>query len=324
MIIQFQNPIYLLLLSLIPIYVIWYRRIGRRKEGTIRISSSSYFVKSFKRRGQNRHRITLGLNLLVILFIILGIARPQLIDYMEESKMEVIDMVLVLDISSSMLADDFKPNRLEVAKQTATEFISGRKGDRIGLLVFAGQTFIQCPLTVDMSVLKGLLQEVQVATRDYDGTAIGMAIANATNRLRHSEAKSKVMILLSDGSNNAGELDPITASDLASEFGIKIYTIGIGTDKATTRIPGRGLIRNEIDEKTLRQIASKTNGKYFRAKYANALREIYQEIDQLERSEIEVKTFTRHEDLYAWFLFPAFLLGLGGQVLNRSIFRNKT
>jgi len=322
--ISFQNPIYLLLLGLIPAFLFWYIRIGKHKEGTIQVSSVSRFLTAFSNRGKMRHRILMGLNVSLLLFIILGLARPQLVDHMEESKMEVIDMVLVLDISSSMLADDFKPNRLEVAKKTATEFILGRKGDRIGLLVFAGQTFIQCPLTVDMSVLKGLLREVQVASRDYDGTAIGMAIANATNRLRQSQAKSKVMILLSDGSNNAGELDPITASDLASEFGIKIYTIGIGTDKSTTRIPGRGLIKNEIDEETLKQIAQKTDGKYFRAKYADALREIYQEINELERSEIEVKTFTRHKDLYAWFLFPAFIFGFLSQLLNRSIFRNKT
>ena len=322
--ISFQNPIYLLFLGFIPVFLFWYNRTGKFKEGTIQVSSSATFKKAFSNRGKNRHRILLGLNISVLILMILGLARPQLVDHMEESKMEVIDMVMVLDISSSMLADDFKPNRLEAAKKTATEFISERKGDRIGLLVFAGQTFIQCPLTIDMSVLKGLLSEVKVATRDYDGTAIGMAIANATNRLRQSHAKSKVMILLSDGSNNAGELDPITASDLAAEFGIKIYTIGIGTDKSTTRIPGRGLIRNEIDEETLKQIAKKTDGKYFRAKYTDALREIYQEIDSLERSEIEVKTFTRHKDLYIWFLLPAFIFGLLSKILNRSIFRRRT
>lgn len=322
--ISLQDPIFLVLAAMIPAYVYWYIRSGAKKEGTIRVSSSELFIQAFAQKGRMRNKILISIHVITILLIIIALARPQLVDHMEESKMEVIDMVMVLDISSSMLADDFKPNRLEAAKKTATEFISGRKGDRIGLLVFAGQTFIQCPLTVDMAVLKGLLGEVQIASRDYDGTAIGMAIANATNRLRQSKAKSKVMILLSDGSNNAGELDPITASDLAAEFGIKIYTIGIGTDQSTTRIPGRGLIRNEIDEETLKQIAQKTDGKYFRAKYTDALRNIYQEIDTLERSEIEVKTFTRHKDLYVWFLLPAFILGLVSQILSRSVFRSKT
>ena len=212
----------------------------------------------------------------------------------------------------------------EVVKQTARDFISGRRGDRVGLLVFAGQSFIQCPLTVDLDVLQNLLKEVTIAPRDYDGTAIGMAIANATNRLRHSEAKSKVMILLSDGSNNAGEIEPTTAADLAAEFDIRIYTIGAGTNQSYTRIPGRGLIRNEIDEETLMEIAEKTGGKYFRATDQTALTEIYNEIDQLERSEIEVKEFTRHREIYGWFLIPAFLAGLGIETARNFIFRNRT
>jgi len=165
---------------------------------------------------------------------------------------------------------------------------------------------------------------VTIAPRDYDGTAIGMAIANATNRLRHSEAESKVMILLSDGSNNAGEIEPTTAADLAAEFDIRIYTIGAGTNQSYTRIPGRGLIRNEIDEETLMEIAEKTGGKYFRATDQTALTEIYNEIDQLERSEIEVKEFTRHREIYGWFLIPAFLAGLGIETARKFIFRNRT
>ena len=173
----------------------------------------------------------------------------------KKQNIDIVDIVLVIDISSSMLATDFKPNRLEVVKKTAKNFISKRDGDRLGILVFAGESFIQCPLTIDKDVLLSLMDEVSVAQQSYDGTAIGMAIANATNRLRNSASKSKVMILLSDGSNNSGELDPTTAADLAKQFNIKIYTIGAGTNDDVSFIPGRGYIRNEIDEKSLIAIA---------------------------------------------------------------------
>ena len=236
----------------------------------------------------------------------------------------MIDMLLVLDISSSMLADDFSPNRLEAVKKTAGDFIQGRKEDRIGILVFAGESFIQCPLTVDKSVLKSLTKDITIASKEYDGTAIGMAVANGTNRLRKSDVESKVMILLSDGSNNAGEIDPRTAAKLAAEYDIKIYTIGAGTNQSYTRIPGRGLIRNEIDEETLKHIATATGGKFFRATNVKALESIYAEIDALERSEIDVKEFTQYKELYGWFLIPAFILGLGMETTRRSIFRSKT
>ena len=230
---------------------------------------------------------------------------------------------MVLDISSSMLAEDFKPNRLEAVKTTAKTFIENRHGDRIGLLVFAGETFIQCPLTIDTKVLLDLLDAVTVAEREYDGTAIGMAIANATNRLRSSDAESKVMILLSDGSNNAGELDPMTAAEMAKEFDIKIYTIGAGTNQSVTYIPNRGYIRNEVDEDTLKDISKVTSGIYFRANNVNRLKNIYEEIDKLERSEIEVKSYTRYQDLYGWLLIPAAIFGIFYEVISRGILRRK-
>ena len=237
--------------------------------------------------------------------------------------MDVIDIVLVMDISSSMLATDFSPNRLEAVKKTAKDFIEERISDRIGVLVFAGESFIQCPLTVDKDVLLSLMDQIQVAEQSYDGTAIGMAIANATNRLRHSDAKSKVMILLSDGSNNAGELDPLTSADLASKFGIKIYTIGAGTNQDVSFIPGRGYIRNEIDEETLRSIARRTDGKYFRATNVSGLQDVYNTINDLEKTEIEVKEYTRYKELFGWFLIPAMILGLGGQTIDRILFRRR-
>ena len=242
--------------------------------------------------------------------------RSRTADKLEESTVEVVDIILAVDISSSMLAEDFKPNRLEAVKETAKTFIQNRTEDRIGILVFAGETFIQCPLTVDKKVLTELLQEIQIAERAYDGTAIGMVIANATNRLRHSDAKSKIIVLLSDGSNNAGELDPITAADMAAQFRIKIYTIGAGTNQSNTFIPNRGYVRNEIDEETLKAIAEKTGGKYFRATNVRSLENIYKEIDRLERTEIKVKEFNLYRELYGWFLIPAMMLGLLHQSLT--------
>ena len=302
----------------------WYRTSGRKKEGTIRISSSVYISDEIKLIGSRKNKLLKTAYLMVLSLLILGLARPRLIDNLQETSVSVIDMLLVLDISSSMLADDFPPNRLEAVKKTAGEFIKGRKEDRIGILVFAGESFIQCPLTVDKTVLQSLIKDITIASKEHDGTAIGMAIANGTNRLRNSDGESRVMILLSDGSNNAGEIDPKTAAGLAAEYDIKIYTISAGTNQSYTRIPGRGLIRNEIDEETLKHIANVTGGKFFRATDIEALASIYSEIDQLERSEIEVKEFTLYKELYGWFLIPAFLMGLGMETTRRSIFRSRT
>ena len=321
--IEYANPLYLLLLALIPVLILWYWKFGNKREGTVQFSSTKLIGNHFKKRGRLRTVLINSIFMIVITLTILGLTRPRLVDTLEETKVEVVDIILVLDISSSMLAEDFRPNRLEAVKNTAKTFIENRKGDRMGLLVFAGETFIQCPLTIDTVVLTNLLSDVTVAEKEYDGTAIGMAIANATNRLRNSDAKSKVMILLSDGSNNAGELDPITAAEMASEFDIKIYTIGAGTDQSVTYIPNRGYIRNDVDAETLRAIAKQTNGQFFRANNVGRLKNIYEEIDQLERSEIEVKTYTRYQDLYGWFLIPAAILGLWYEALNRSIFRRK-
>ena len=223
--ITFGSPLYLTGLIIVPMIYIWMRKTAKKNEGTVRISASELISEKMKRQGRNRIRILTLLQFLTIILVILGLSRPRLRDSLQITNMDVVDIVLVIDISSSMLATDFPPNRLEAVKKTAKNFIDARSGDRMGVLVFAGESFIQCPLTVDKEVLISLMDEVKVAEQSYDGTAIGMAIANATNRLRHSDAMSKVMILLSDGSNNAGELDPLTSADLASNFGIKIYTI---------------------------------------------------------------------------------------------------
>ena len=321
--ITFGSPLYLTGLIIVPMIYIWMRTTAKKNEGTVRISASELISEKMKRQGRNRIRILTLLQFLTIILVILGLSRPRLRDSLQITNMDVVDIVLVIDISSSMLATDFPPNRLEAVKKTAKNFIDARSGDRMGVLVFAGESFIQCPLTVDKEVLISLMDEVKVAEQSYDGTAIGMAIANATNRLRHSDAMSKVMILLSDGSNNAGELDPLTSADLASNFGIKIYTIGAGTNQDVSFIPGRGYIRNEIDEETLKSIAERTDGKYFRATNISGLEQVYATIDKLERTEIEIKEYTRYKELFGWFLIPALIFGLGGQTIDRTLYRRK-
>ena len=318
---DFRHPWFLLLLIILPISLIYYQKYGKNQEGTVLFSSEKYFSDKVKARGESRKRWLKLFEFLILFLIIIALARPRKVDRLSESKIDVVDILLVLDISSSMLADDFTPNRLEVVKNTAKEFVSSRNGDRLGVVVFAGQSFIQCPLTVDIDVLNNLINEINVVDREYDGTAIGMAIANATNRLRDSEAKSKIMILLSDGSNNTGEIDPGTAAMIANKFGIKIYTIAAGTDKSFSRIPGRGMIRNEIDVKTLKEISAKTGGRFFRATDKEALRAIYQEIDSLERSLIEVRDFTQYKELYVLLLLPALILGFLMIILKSYHFR---
>tara|TARA_Y100000748_G_scaffold276475_1_gene252886 strand:+ start:19752 stop:20723 length:972 start_codon:yes stop_codon:yes gene_type:complete len=315
------NPWYLLILALLPLIFIYKSFLSKSKDGSFRISSKSIISEKMIRKGVYKKRLLSFIQYLSMFLIILGLSRPRLIESLQEKNIEIVDIVLVIDISSSMLATDFQPNRLEVVKKTAKDFINQRKGDRLGILVFAGESFIQCPLTIDNEVLLSLMSEIKVAQQSYDGTAIGMAIANATNRLRNSDAKSKVMILLSDGSNNAGELDPNTAADLAKQFGIKIYTIGAGTNQDVSFIPGRGYIRNEIDEETLKAIAKQTGGQYFRATNTEGLEEIYSTINNLERTEVEIKVYTQYRELYGWLFIPALALGLSGNLLGRLYFR---
>jgi Ca-activated chloride channel family protein len=319
----FENLWAFLGLFIIPLIFIWRHKFGENNEGTLRFSSSSLISERMKHQGRMRIRILHLLQYATIALIIMGLSRPRLRDSMQETNVDVVDIVLVIDISSSMLATDFSPNRLEAVKKTAKDFINDRSEDRIGVLVFAGESFIQCPLTVDQDVLLSLMDKINVAEQSYDGTAIGMAIASATNRLRHSNAKSKVMILLSDGSNNAGELDPLTSADLASNFNIKIYTIGAGTNQDVSFIPGRGYIRNEIDEATLKSIAERTDGEYFRATNVAGLEQVYETIDALERTEIEIKEYTRYKELFGWFLIPALIFGMGGHTLDRILFRRR-
>lgn len=261
--------------------------------------------------------------------IILAIARPQLKNTTVERNAEGIDIVLVLDISTSMKAEDLKPNRFEAARSVAIDFIDKRLSDRIGLVVFARKSFTVVPPTLDYELLKQLLNDVQMGIVE-DGTAIGMGIATAVNRLKESEAESKVVILLTDGQNNSGEIDPVTAADLAVTYGIKIYTIGAGT-RGTAPYPVQDPIfgkryqnvKVDIDEEMLTEIASMSDGAYFRATNTDRLEEIYSQIDELEKTEIEELIYTDYEDLYPWYLLPAFALLLFSIISDKILFRTE-
>ena len=292
-----------------------------KKTSSVQVSSFNSLKNFFGNQGKIKVFFINALFIVALLLIIVGFARPQISSIDKDITVEVIDIVLVLDTSSSMLAEDFKPNRLEAVKDAAKEFIKNRSGDRIGLLVFGKDTFIQCPLTIDYSVLNNLLSEVTVMEPKYDGTAIGVAIANGVNRLRNSDSESKVIILLSDGSNNVGSIDPISAAKIAKEYNIKVYTIGAGTNQSITQIPGRGFVRNEIDEDTLKGIAEVTNAKYFRATDKKSLSGIYTEIDNLEKSEITVSYFSSYQEIYIWFLILGFFFFIISEILRAYYFR---
>lgn len=314
--IEFANPQLLwLLLILVPI-IIWYIYKQRNAQASIQISDSRVFTKiKGTYKSQLRH-LPFIFRLLALVLIIIVIARPQSSSEWESSSVQGIDIMLALDISSSMLAQDFRPNRIEAAKAVATEFISGRRDDRIGLVVFSGESFTQCPLTTDHAVLINLLKDMQSGIIE-DGTAIGLGLANAVKRLKDSDAISKVVILLTDGVNNRGSVDPSTAAELAKTFGVRVYTIGVGSrgqanspyaiNPFTNKMMFR-MMPVEIDEETLQNIADVTGGRYFRATNNEKLREIYSEIDQLERSKIDVKEFSRKQEEYLGYALVALIL----------------
>ena len=324
---EFGQPYYLFLLLLLPMLILWYFKQGQNQEATIRYSNIDLIPKSVIRSGRMKNLVFILGRIVIMLLIILALARPRITDTVRETKTEIIDILLVIDQSSSMLAQDFKPNRLEAAKEVAKTFIKDREGDRLGLIVFAGESYIQCPLTRDLDVLLEFTDEIKIIDREHDGTAIGMAIANSINRLRESEAKSKTIILLSDGSNNQGELDPITAADLAAKFDIKIYTVAAGTHGLApypvTDAWGRQVIQKvqvDVDEESLKEIAKITGGQFFRATDNKSLQKVYQEIDTLERTEIEVTEYQNYTELYSWFTIPAAFASIFFIFLSRGIF----
>jgi len=327
---NFTHPWILILLVAVP-FLYFIRNKKFFKEGSIQFSNISSLKEVDTLNGSKKIYFLKISQLFVISILIIALARPIIKSNLSESVYNVIDINLILDISSSMRAEDFKPNRLESAKETAKQFIEFRKGDRIGLLVFAGESYIQCPLTLDYNVLISLLENVKIIDEKHDGTAIGMAIAHGINRLRNSSSKSRIIILLSDGSNNAGELEPITAAIFAKEYGIKIYAIGVGgNDDAPfpyfDPFGNKSYVNVDvkIDEQTLKNVANATGGLYFRAKNELELEKIYDEINKMERSKIRVKDYTLLSELFSWILIPSIIFIFFIEYLYEFVFKKRT
>ena len=328
---EFANKEYLFLLLLIIPYIIWYVMYRKKSEPTMRMSDTFVFRYAPKSLKVRLMPLQMLLRLTAFTFLVLALARPQTSNSWKNRQTEGIDIMLAIDVSTSMLAEDLKPNRLEAAKMVAAEFISGRPDDNIGLTIFAGESFTQCPMTTDHTSLLNLLQNVRadIAARGLisDGTAIGMGLANAVGRLKASKAKSKVVILLTDGSINMGDISPMTAAEIAQSLGIRVYTIGVGTNKvAPYPMPVAGGVQYvnmpvEIDTKTLSEIAQTTQGDFYRATNNNELKKIYKEIDQLEKSKMSVKKFKKKFDAFPPFVMAAALALLLELLLRITIFR---
>lgn len=325
---EFASPHYLFLLLLLIPLIAWYIVKLRKAQATFKMSSTTAFAGKAGGIKVTLRHIPFVLRVVVIALIIIVIARPQSTSTSQKTKTQGIDIVMTLDVSGSMMAQDLQPNRLEAAKKVASDFIADRENDRMGLVIFSGESFTQVPLTTDQGVLLNLLHEVEPGMIE-DGTAIGLGLANAVNRLKDSDAKSKVIILLTDGSNNRGQIAPLTAAELAKNYGIRVYTIGVGTrGKALAPVYNQfgqqslQYVDVDIDEKTLSEIAQMTGGQYFRAVDNESLRNIYNEIDQLEKSKISVSNTTQREELYLPYALFALTLMLVELVLRRTVFRN--
>jgi Ca-activated chloride channel family protein len=324
--IVFAYPYLLLLLVIIPLIAVWY---GLKHNGfypEISVSRTDSFEKAKKTFRQNIIHSPIILRLLALTLIIVALARPQTSNNTQDISVEGIDIVIAQDISGSMLAEDFRPNRLEAAKDVAVEFINERSNDRIGLVAFSGEAFTMCPLTTNHASLINFLQSLKSGMID-DGTALGDGLATAVNRLSYSKAISKVVILLTDGINNRGSIDPMTAAEIAKLYGIRVYTIGVGTQGMAPYpfdTPFGIQYQNmevQIDEPLLKDIAATTNGKYFRATNKEKLSEIYKEIDKLEKSKIDVAEYRHKKEEFLLFLFIAFGLLLLEFVLRNTILK---
>lgn len=326
--IKFVNPELLWLSVLVVPMVAYY--IYRLRQGggaTMRISTVDGVRRVPRSIKYYLRHLPIALRSLAVVLIAVALARPQSAQHNSNSTTEGIDIVMSLDVSGSMLARDFTPDRLGAAKEVASNFIMDRPNDRIGLVVFAGESFTQCPLTTDKRSLLNLLGSVKSGMID-DGTAIGNGLATAVNRLRESKAKSKVIILLTDGINNSGQIAPLTAAEIAQSYGIRVYTVGVGT-MGMAPYPVIDMwghlsfqpMKVEIDEKMLSQIAQMTGGKYFRATDNRRLKDVYDEINQLERSKVEVENFTRYQERFTLFVVLALILLVGEFALRQTWLR---
>ncbi|MBO5977881.1 MAG: VWA domain-containing protein [Bacteroidales bacterium] len=322
----FAHPYYFLLLFLLIPAILWYVLKRKQRYASLQVSNTFAFKQMPKTWKQRCQHLPFVLRCLVFSLVVVVLARPQSVDSWQNTSTEGIDIVVALDISTSMLAEDLKPNRLEAAKSIASSFVADRHNDNIGLVLFAGESFTQCPLTTDHAVLMNLFGSIQCGMIE-DGTAIGLGLANAVSRVKDSQAKSKVIILLTDGTNNRGDIDPLTAAELAKTFGIRVYTIGVGK-KGKAPYPfqtANGVVYQNvevnIDEEPLKQIASLTGGVYFRATDNATLAGIYQEIDQLEKTKMQVREYSKRQEEFRPFALAAFLLLLI-EILLRQIIRS--
>lgn len=322
----FANPGYLFLLLLLIPVIVWYLYELRKSEASLQISDTSTLAAQPKSWRIWLLHVPFGLRVAAITLLSLALARPQLTNRWSSESTEGIDIMMALDISGTMLAEDLRPNRLEAAKQVASDFVIARPNDQIGLVVFAGESFTQCPLTTDHAVLVNLFKSVEYGMVE-DGTAIGLGLANAVNRMKDSETKSKVIILLTDGSNNRGDIDPQTAAEIAKTYGIRVYTIGVGS-YGQARVPvqtpiGKQYITmdNEFDETTLRSIAETTGGQYFRAKDNTSLKAIYDQIDQMEKTKLRVREFSKHTENFMPFLYAALICLLLELIIRYFVLR---
>lgn len=324
--VTFKYPFILYFLAIVPLMIFWYWRKLKTYSPDISYSSLSIFDSIKPTFRERLVHLPFVLRALAVSLLIIALARPQSFSSGENVYTEGIDVAILLDISGSMLAEDFKPNRLDAAKEVIDEFISGRTSDKIGLVVFAGKSFTQCPLTIDYSVLRNLLKDIESGMIE-DGTAIGTAIANGVNRLKDSEGKSKTIILLTDGVNNSGEVDPITAAQIAQTFGIRIYTVGVGTI-GNAPYPFKTpfgvqyqMVPVEIDENVLKQVAEITEGHYFRATDNKKLEEIYKEIDQMEKTRVEITSYRNAKELFYGWAGGGLLLMILEILLSRTYLR---
>ena len=324
--ITFAYPWILYFLILVPALPVWYWMKGKQRQPSITYSSLKVFKEIPASWREKFRHLPVILRTLALFLLIVALARPQSYNSGENIYTEGIDIAMVLDISGSMLAEDLKPNRIEAAKQVIDNFISNRTSDRIGLVIFARQAFTQCPLTIDYGVLRHLLSKVEPGMIE-DGTAIGNAIADGVNRLKDGKAKSKIIILLTDGMNNAGEIDPLTAAQIAKTFGIRIYTVGVGA-KGEAPYPVQTpfgvryqMIPADIDEGMLQQIADITGGAYFRATDTKALKEIYDKIDRLEKTKVEITSYREAKELFYFWLGAGMFLIFFEVGLSNTIFR---
>lgn len=325
---EFESPGYLYLLLVLVPMIAWY--VWKRKHTTasLQISNTDVFLSVPKSYKYYILHLPFVLRLAALALLIVALARPQTTNNKVNRNVEGIDIVMAMDISKSMIAQDLKPDRLEAAKKVGAEFVASRPNDNIGVVVFSGASFTLTPLTTDKTAIVSMMNTINSDMVDVGGTAIGMGLANAVNRIKDSQAKSKVIILLTDGSNNAGEIDPLTAAELAKTFGVRVYTIGVGT-KGMAPFPVQTpfgirmeMMQVDIDEATLQQISKTTDGAYFRATDNKSLANIYKEIDKLEKTKILVEEYTSKSEEYLPWLFGALILLLCEILLRMTVLRH--